>query len=380
MKIAVLKEKIPGEHRVAATPDTVKKFIAMGFEVCIEKGAGESSSISDADYIAAGAKISSILLEIVADSDIVLKVQPSHKEKKNDLDELAFLREGSVIIGMLSPFETKNLIKLYAYQKITAFSMEFIPRITRAQSMDVLSSQSNLAGYRAVIEAMYLYKRAMPMMMTAAGTIPPARVLVLGAGVAGLQAVATAKRMGAIVSAFDVRRAAKEQVESLGANFIEVEGSDAETKAGYAKEMDAEYKARQEKLIEEVIAKSDIVITTALIPGKAAPKLISNKMISLMKQGSIIVDMAAIAGGNTELTVMDEIFVTDNGVSIIGYSNLPSNIATDASKLYANNLYHFINLLYDKNTKRFNVNLEDEIIKSSLLTHNGEIVHEFYNN
>jgi len=376
MKIAVLKEQAAGENRVALHPETVKKYINLGFSVFVEQGAGEAASITDDEYIAAGANVSKIPLEIIADANIVLKVQPSMpvEGKKRDLTENGLMKEGSIVVGFLSPFENKELINEYASKNITSFAVEFIPRITRAQSMDALSSQSNLAGYRAVIEATNQYNRLFPMLMTAAGTIHPAKVLVLGAGVAGLQAIATARRLGAIVSAFDVRAAAKEQVESLGANFISVpveeEGS---TGGGYAKEMSEEYKKKQSELIEKAVIEHNIVISTALIPGKAAPELITKEMVKKMKSGSVIIDMAAIAGGNCKLTEKDNVVIYNN-VKIVGYTNFPSLVATESSRLYSNNLFNFVSLLVDKEKKSININLEDEIIRKSMLTYNGEVV------
>lgn len=380
MKVAILKENKPYESRVAATPETVKKMVELGCDVCVQSGAGEAASISDEEFVQAGARLSTIPLEIIADADIVLKLQPSERVAGQDLDELSLMKEGAILIGMLSPYENAELIQSYAKKKITAFSMEFVPRISRAQSMDVLSSQSNLAGYKSVLDAVSVYGKAVPMMMTAAGTIAPARALILGAGVAGLQAIATAKRLGATVSAFDVRPAAREQVQSLGATFIEVpseETKNAETSGGYAKEMSEDYKKKQQALIHETLKKQDIVITTALIPGKPAPVLITEDMVKDMKLGSVIVDMAAVSGGNCILTEKDKV-VTKYGVTLIGYSNIPSRIAADASKLYAKNLLNFMMLLINKETKTITLNREDEIIKGAMLTTGGEIVHPMF--
>jgi NAD(P) transhydrogenase subunit alpha len=374
MKIAVLKEKATGEKRVAITPDIVKKFVDLGIEICIEKGAGLQATITDAEYEKAGAKLSSVPLEIIADASIVLKVQPSPKSDDKQLNELSLLKKGGVLIGLLSPFDNKDLIKKYAHNQINAFAMEFVPRITRAQTMDVLSSQSNLAGYKAMLDAAAEFGKAIPMMMTAAGTIPPAKVLVIGAGVAGLQAIATARRLGAVVSAFDVRAAAKEQVESLGAKFIEVKSEgNFETSGGYAKEMSDEYKQQQQALLQETLKTQDIVICTALIPGKQAPLLITETMLENMKPGSVIVDLAVASGGNCAWSERDQI-VERNNIKIIGYSNMASRIAHDASKLYSKNLFNFVMLLLDKD-KNLNINLSDEIIKNTLVTYNGEIVH-----
>ena len=374
MKIAVLRERAQHEKRVAISAEMVKKFVAHGVNVNIEQGAGNSAAITDADYIKAGAKISNVLLEIVADADIILKIQPS-PTSDTDLTELSFIKENALIIGLLSPHNNKSLLNEYAHKKVTSMAIELLPRITKAQSMDVLSSQSNLTGYMAVIKAANEYGGAFPMMMTAAGTVSPAKVLVMGAGVAGLQAIATAKRLGAIVSAFDVRSVAKEQVQSLGATFIEVPTEeDGSTSGGYAKEMSDEYKAKQKQLIHDTIKKSDIVITTALIPGRAAPQLITLEMVNDMKAGSVIIDLAAASGGNCEGMIADQV-VVHNNVKIIGYSNLASEISAESSKLYARNLYNFLEYITNKEFKEINLNFEDEIVKACVLTHNGQIVH-----
>jgi proton-translocating NAD(P)+ transhydrogenase subunit alpha len=377
MKIGVVKERIPGEKRVAITPAIVAKLVERGIDVCIEKGAGESALFNDKEYEKSGAKISKIPLEILADANIVLKVQPSNPSvSAKNFDELKFLADGAIIVGLLSPFTNTNLLKKMAKANITSFAMEFVPRITRAQSMDVLSSQSNLAGYKAVLDAAAEYSRVFPMMMTAAGTVHPAKVLVLGAGVAGLQAIATAKRLGAIVSVFDVRPAAKEQVESLGGRFVEVESDeDGAGQGGYAKETSEDYKKKQRRLVHEEVSKSDIVITTALIPGREAPKLVTERMVDDMKPGSVIVDLAAIAGGNCELTVCDKM-VNRKGIKIIGHSNMAARLAPVASELYSRNLLNFVNLLISDDNKKIELDLEDEIIKSSLITHRGSIVHK----
>lgn len=366
MRIAVLKERRPFETRVAATPETVKKLINLGFEVVVEKGAGEFSYFSDSAYEAAGATLGATAKKTTDGADIVLKVQAPMTKKDGGEDEISLLPEGSLLVGLLSPATKTDLTEEYKKRKITAFALENVPRITRAQAMDVLSSQSNLAGYRAVIEASHVFSRAFPMMMTAAGTIPPARVLILGAGVAGLQAIATAKRLGAIVSVFDVRAAAKEQVESLGGTFVEVESQEqGEAAGGYAKEMSEDYKARQAAKIKEVIQKSDIVITTALIPGKPAPRLITADMVAGMKPGSVIVDLAVESGGNCEGSVLGQI-VDKKGVQIVGYANMPGRIPTDASSLYARNLLHLLTLCVDKGS--LVVPWEDEIIQAIAVT------------
>lgn len=371
MKLAIPRETVPGETRVAATPESVKKFKGLGLDVTVEAGAGASARIADADYAAAGATIAADARAALADADIVLKVRgPGAAES-------ALLKKGAVVAAMLAPHTEKAAIATLAGQGAIAFAMEFLPRISRAQAMDVLSSQSNLAGYKAVIDAAATFGRAMPMMMTAAGTIAPARVLVMGVGVAGLQAIATAKRLGAIVSATDVRPATKEQVESLGGTFVAVmdeEFKNAQTAGGYAKEMSAEYQAKQAALIAETIKKQDIIITTALIPGRKAPVLVSEDMIKTMKPGSVIVDLAAEAGGNTPLTKAGEV-VEVHGVTIMGYSNLPGRLAVDASSLYARNLFNFVSLLVDKKTGALAIDWNDEIVKGALVAKDGEVVH-----
>jgi len=372
MKLGVPKERRDGETRVAATPESVKKFKSLGLDVTVEAGAGALARIADADYQAAGATIAPDAAAALADADIVLKVRGP------DAAETGLLKKGAVLAAMLAPHTEQDRIKALAGQGVIAFAMEFLPRISRAQSMDVLSSQSNLAGYKAVIDAAAIFGRAMPMMMTAAGTIAPARVLVMGVGVAGLQAIATAKRLGAIVSATDVRPATKEQVESLGGTFVAVmdeEFKNAQTAAGYAKPMSAEYQAKQAALTAETIKKQDIVITTALIPGRKAPILVTEEMIKTMKPGSVIVDLAAEAGGNTPLTKAGETVET-HGVIIVGATNLPGRLAVDASSLYARNLFNFVSLLVDKKTGALAIDWNDEIVKGAGLTRDGAIVHE----
>jgi NAD(P) transhydrogenase subunit alpha len=375
MKIAVLKERRPEETRVAASPDTVKKLVQLGAAVSVESGAGLFASFGDASYEAAGASIAPDFATALANADVVLKVQRPLAGEDGAPDELAAMKQGAVLIGILQPHSDRNLIDLYARRGITAFAMEFLPRITRAQTMDVLSSQANLAGYRAVLEASYEFGRAFPMMMTAAGTVAPARVVVLGAGVAGLQAIATARRLGAVVSAFDVRRAAKEQVESLGASFIEVdEAVDAETKAGYAREMDEAYRRKQEARLADVLKKQDIAICTALIPGRPAPRLITEPMVRDMKPGAVIVDLAVEQGGNCELSELGKT-VTRHNVRIVGYPNLPGRIPVDASHLYSRNLLSFLGLIVDKDSKGLKIDWTDEIIAATVLTRDSRIVH-----
>ena len=370
MKIAIGKETAQAEKRVAASPDSVRKLISLGADVFVETGAGALSSYPDSQFEAAGAKVVS-QDEAYKDADVVLRVRnPSAAETGK-------MKKGAVLIGMLAPYNDKEFLKTYAAQGIAAFSMELVPRITRAQTMDVLSSQANLAGYRAVLEAANEFGRGFPMMMTAAGTVPAAKVFIMGAGVAGLQAIATARRLGAVVSATDVRAAAKEQVQSLGATFVMVENEEtkaAETAGGYAKEMSDDYKKQQAALIADTIKKQDIVITTALIPGRKAPVLVSDEMVKSMKPGSVIVDLAVEQGGNVSLAKSGEV-VDVGGVKIVGHPNMPSRIAVDASALYARNLVNFLTPLVDKETKNLKINWEDEIVKATVLTRDGEIVH-----
>ena len=371
MKVAVLKERRAGETRVAATPETVKKLKGLGLDVTVESGAGNGAQVFDNDYIAAGATVSPDRAAMLRDADIVLKVRGPEP------DEIQAMKKGAVYASLLAPYSEKDVIAKLAAQGVNAFAMEFIPRISRAQSMDVLSSQANLAGYKAVIDACAQFGRAFPMMMTAAGTIAPARVFIMGVGVAGLQAIATARRLGAIVTATDVRPATKEQVVSLGASFVAVEDEEfkqAETAAGYAKPMSAEYQAKQAALTAEHIKKQDIVITTALIPGRKAPVLVTEEMIKTMKPGSVIVDLAAEQGGNTPLTKADEVIQT-NGITIMGYTNLPARLASDTSSLYARNLFNFVALIVDKKTGDLALNWDDDIVKGAGVTRDGEIVH-----
>lgn len=367
MKIAVLKERAPHETRVALTPDTAKAFIKAGFKVDIEKNAGLASGFLDDEYIKAGVHVSAVPLEIVSDADIILKVQPT--PVSDSINELSFAREKAVIIGLLSPFANLPLIQSYAKHKVTALAMELVPRTTKAQSMDALSSQSNLAGYRAVIEAANHFGRAFPMMMTAAGTISPAKVLVLGAGVAGLQAIATAKRLGAAVSAYDVRTASKEQVESVGAKFISVAEVSGEGAGGYAKELASDQQQKQAELLAEHAAKSDIIISTAQIPGKPAPKLITKEMVAGMREGSVLIDLATATGGNIEGSKRDEV-VRVGGVTIIGYSSLATHVPCDSSRLYAKNLYNFVTHAFKDGKLLTN----DEIVSAMMMTHGGKVL------
>jgi len=377
MKIGIPKERWPSEKRVAATPETVRKLAAMGIEILVEKEAGRESFFPDRFYQEAGARIVPDAESLFREADVVLKVHRPLAEPLLEVAETALLRPGQTLIAVLDALVRREQVEVYAEKKVTAMALELLPRITRAQTMDVLSSQSNLAGYKAVIDAAYHFGRLFPMMMTAAGTIAPARVLVLGAGVAGLQAIATARRLGAIVSAFDVRPVAKEQVQSLGAKFVEVapeEAESAETAGGYAREMSDEYKKKQSDLIHETARKSDIIITTALIPGKPAPVLVTEEMVRDMKPGSVIFDLAAPAGGNCPLCVMDQVVVV-HGVTIISYENVPSRVPMDASSLYARNMFNFLVPMIDKETGTLRIDREDEIIRGTLLTHEGRIVH-----
>ena len=369
--IAVTTERRAGETRVAAVPETVKKLIAAGFSVVVESGAGTAAAYPDADYQAAGAEIAKDAKAAIGKADILFKV------RSPEAAEIAALKAGAIVVALLNPHMDKDALKALAAKGATGFAMEFVPRITRAQVMDALSSQANLAGYRAVIEAAEAYGRAMPMMMTAAGTVAAAKVFVMGVGVAGLQAIATARRLGAVVTATDVRPATKEQVESLGAKFLAVEDEEfknAQTAGGYAKEMSAEYQAKQAALVSSHIAKQDIVITTALIPGRPAPKLVSAEQVASMRPGSILVDLAIEQGGNVVGAKIGEVAVTANGAKILGIANLPGRIATDASALYARNLLAFAGLLLDKEGK-LAPDLEDEILKAALVTQGGAVVH-----
>ena len=371
MKIAVLRERRPHEKRVAASPETVKKLIALGAAVSVETGAGEGSRIPDALFEAAGATIAADAAAAVAGADAVFCVQRPEAAALNGA------KAGAVVIGLFAPYADKEGLAALAANGRAVMAMEFVPRISRAQAMDALSSQANLAGYKAVIDAAAEFSRAMPMMMTAAGTVAPARVMVFGAGVAGLQAIATARRLGAIVSATDVRPAAKEQVESLGATFVAViddEFKQAETAAGYAKPMSAEYQAKQAALIAETIKKQDIAICTALIPGRKAPVLITEEMVATMKPGSIIVDLAVEQGGNCPLSKPGEVIET-GGVTLMGHLNVPSRIAQDSSNLYAKNLLNLVTLLVDKGTKELSVPWDDEIVKGALVARDGAVVH-----
>ncbi|WP_298373737.1 Re/Si-specific NAD(P)(+) transhydrogenase subunit alpha [Azospirillum sp.] len=379
MKVAIPKERRAGELRVAASPETVKKLKALGLEVIVESGAGLGSSLPDAVFEAAGATIAADAASALNGADIVLKVQRPllSGEGSDGVDELALLKKGALLFAILNPYNSRDHVKAYAAAGVNAFAMEFMPRITRAQVMDVLSSQANLAGYKAVVDAAGEYGRAFPMMMTAAGTVPPARAFIMGVGVAGLQAIATAKRLGAIVSATDVRPAVKEQVQSLGGSFVAVENDEfkqAETAGGYAKEMSDDYKRQQAALVAEHIKKQDIVITTALIPGRKAPILVTAEHVASMKPGSVLIDLAVEQGGNVEGSKLGETVVTANGVKIVGHANYPSRIAESASLLYAKNLLALLTALNDKD-KGVTINWDDEIVKAIALTRDGAVIH-----
>jgi NAD(P) transhydrogenase subunit alpha len=371
MKIAIPRERRAHETRVAASPQSVKKLAGLGCEVAVEKGAGAGASYADAAFKEAGAEVAKDAAAVYKGADVILKVQ------RPEPAEAQAMPKGAVLIAMLDPYRAGEDLAAIAEVGLTAFAMELVPRITRAQSMDVLSSQANLAGYKAVLDAAGEYGSAFPMLMTAAGRINPANVLVMGAGVAGLQAIATARRLGAIVHATDVRPAAKEEVQSLGAKFVAVEDEEfqqAQTAGGYAKEMSAEYRKKQAALIAETLPKMDVIITTAAIPGRPAPKLISADMVKTMKAGSVIVDLAVETGGNCELSQAGKV-VAKHGVKVVGHLNVPGRLAADASMLYANNLFNFLSLIYDKEGGALAIDWEDEIVKGALVTRDGAIVH-----
>ena len=375
MKIAIPKESQSDETRVAASPEVVGKLIGLGFDVIVESGAGATASFVDAAYKEAGASIAKNTGQALKDADVVLKVQ--RPSTGGDNSEAAMMKKGAILICSLQALSSEKEMKAIAKAGITAIAMELMPRITRAQSMDILSSQSNLAGYKAVLDAGDVYGRSFPMMMTAAGTVAPAKVFIMGVGVAGLQAIATAKRMGAVVTATDVRPATKEQVESLGGKFLEVDPemeADAQTEGGYAKEMPPEYFEKQKEVVAEHIKKQDVVITTALIPGRPAPVLVTEEMVASMPDGAVIVDLAVEAGGNCPLSEMGKT-VKSGGVSIIGHANVPSRIAEDASQLFAKNLLNFITPLVDPETKSLKIDWEDEIVQGTLVCKDGKVVH-----
>ncbi len=373
MKIAILKERRPGEARVAVSPEVAGKLIALGFDVAVEKGAGDGASFPDDAYKAAGASIAATATATQKDAGMILKVQGP------DASEVSKIAKGTIVMAHLNAQSDGAAIQALAKAGITGFAMELMPRITRAQSMDILSSQSNLMGYKAVLDAAGEFGRAFPMMMTAAGTIAPAKAFIMGVGVAGLQAIATAKRLGAVVTATDVRPATKEQVESLGGKFLVVDPEmekDAQTEGGYAKQMPPEYFEKQKKVVAEHIKKQDIVITTALIPGRPAPVLITKEMVMSMQPGSVIVDLAVEAGGNCELSKLGETVITPNGVKIIGHANVAARLAVDASALFARNLLNFIKPFVDAESKEFVIDWADEVVKGTLVTKDGKVVNE----
>ena len=377
MKIAIPKERRPGERRVASSPEVVKKLSGFGFDVVVEQGAGDGASYSDAAFRGAGALIAKDAAATLKDADVVLKVQRPIVEGGEDSNELAKMKKGAILVANLGALGNPKDMEAYAAADITAFAMELMPRISRAQSMDVLSSQSNLSGYKAVLDAASEFGRVFPMMMTAAGMVAPAKVFIMGVGVAGLQAIATAKRLGAVVTATDVRPATKEQVESLGGKFLVIDPEmekDAQTEGGYAKEMPPQYFQKQKEVVAEHIKKQDIVITTALIPGRLAPVLVSEEMVESMMPGSVIVDLAVEAGGNCPLSQLGKV-VEKHGVKIVGFDNVPARLAEDASALYAKNLFNFISPHVDKEAKTLNIDWLDETITGTLVCRAGKVVH-----
>lgn len=377
MKISIPKENRNGETRIAASPEVVKKFTGMGFEVTIESGAGLNSGFTDKIFEDVGANIASDTEATLKDADIIFKIQRL-MTSKDKIDEISMCKKDAMVISHMSALSSKTDIEEYAKASITTFAMDLMPRISRAQSMDVLSSQSNLSGYQAVIKGANNFNSAFPMMMTAAGTVAPAKVFIMGVGVAGLQAIATAKRMGAIVTAYDVRAATKEQVESLGGKFLIVDEEamkEAETSGGYAKEMTEDYKKKEQEVIKNHIKDQDIVITTALIPGRPAPKLVTKEMVNSMRTGSVIVDLAVETGGNCELAKRNEVVDAD-GVKIVGYDNLPGELPKDASTLFAKNLLNFLSPHVNKESKSLELDWEDETVKNTLVTKDGSVVNE----
>jgi H+-translocating NAD(P) transhydrogenase subunit alpha len=374
MKIGVPKEHRPGELRVAASPDTVKRLTGRGIDVLVEVGAGAGARYADQSFADAGAKLVNDAAGLYGEAGIILKVRRPLAAGEGDLDEMALLRSGQALIGMLNPYQHPDQVAAYAKAGVIAFALELLPRTTRAQAMDVLSSQANLAGYRAVIDGLAEFDRVMPMLMTAAGTVPPAKVFVIGAGVAGLQAIATARRLGAVVSATDIRPAAKEEVESLGAKFVGVVKAEAATTGGYARELSDEDKKQQAEMVAQHLKSQDLVITTAQIPGRPAPRLVTRAMIESMRPGSVIVDLAVDSGGNVEASAVGQV-IEVGGVKIVGHANLPARLAPATSALYARNLLNFLELLIDPDTKELAVNEDDQLIKGTLITKDGKVVH-----
>jgi H+-translocating NAD(P) transhydrogenase subunit alpha len=374
MRIGIPKERRADEQRIAASPDTAKRLVGLGVEVLVERGAGDGALFPDQAFADAGARLVDDAAALWAEADVVLKVRRPLSKGEGDLDEMALLRKGKVLIGLLNPYLHRDQVDAYAQAGAVAFALELLPRTTRAQAMDVLSSQANLAGYKAVLDGLAVFPRVMPMLMTAAGTVPAAKVFILGAGVAGLQAIATARRLGSIVSATDVRPAAKEEVESLGARFVGVTIAEAATSGGYARELGEDERKQQAEMVREALKAQDLVITTALIPGRKAPVLVTRDMVESMKPGSVIVDLAVENGGNCELSRPGEI-VEHKGVKIVGHANVPSRLAPAASSLYARNLFNFVQLLIDKERKQLSIDLDDDLVKGALLTKDGEVVH-----
>jgi NAD(P) transhydrogenase subunit alpha len=375
MKIAVPKERMPGETRVATSPDVVKKFVGLGLEVVVEQGAGEGAAMTEAEFTDAGAAIAGDEAAALRDADVVLKVQRPVID--GALNEVALLKPGAILVGHLAALTHPDDVRAYAEAGLTTFALELMPRISRAQSMDVLSSQNNLAGYKAVIDGAAEFGSALPMMMTAAGTVPPAKVFIMGVGVAGLQAIATAKRLGAVVTATDVRPATREQVESLGGKFVMVDEAamkDAETAGGYAKEMSEDFKRKQAEVVAEHVKKQDIVITTALIPGKPAPTLVTEEMVRSMRPGSVIIDLAAEAGGNCALTEPGQV-VVKHGVKIVGHLNVPGRLPKDATALFARNVFNFLAPHVDKQSKALSFKWDDETVQGTLVTRDGKVVN-----
>jgi proton-translocating NAD(P)+ transhydrogenase subunit alpha len=375
MKIGVPKERRPDESRVAASPDTVKRLVGRGVEVLVEAGAGDRARFSDQSFADAGARLVDDAAALYRDADILLKVRRPLTAGEGQIDEMALLRPGQVLVGMLNPYQHPEQVAAYAKAGVIAFALELLPRTTRAQAMDVLSSQANLAGYRAVIDGLAEFDRVMPMLMTAAGTVPPAKVFVIGAGVAGLQAIATARRLGAVVSATDIRPAAKEEIESLGAKFVGVVKAEAATAGGYAKELSDEDRKQQADMVAQHLKSQDLVITTAQIPGRPAPRLVSHAMVESMRPGSVVVDLAVESGGNVEGSQVGKV-VDQGGVKIVGHANMPARLAPATSALYARNLLNFVDLLIDPQTKELVINDSDDLIKGALITKDGRVVHQ----
>jgi NAD(P) transhydrogenase subunit alpha len=374
MKIGVPKEQRPDERRVAASPDTVKRLAGRGIGVLVEAGAGAGARYADQSFAEAGATLVNDTATLYGEADVILKVRRPLAAGEGDPNEMALLRSGQVLIGMLDPYQHPDQVAAYAEAGVIAFALELLPRTTRAQAMDVLSSQANLAGYRAVIDGLAEFDRVMPMLMTAAGTVAPAKVFVIGAGVAGLQAIATARRLGAVVSATDIRPAAKEEIESLGAKFVGVVKAEAATAGGYAKELSEEDRKQQADMVAQHLKSQDLVITTAQIPGRPAPRLVSRAMVESMRPGSVVVDLAVESGGNVEGSEIGKV-VDLNGVKIVGHANMPARLAPATSALYARNLLNFLELLIDQDTKELAINEDDQLIKGALITKAGKVVN-----